>query len=148
MASPVHSPWVVMTLEGELDISRTEGLDGMVASACNGDRINAIIDLTGVTFMDSSALSWLLRTQEHIKKSSGRLRVVAPDGGNLMRLVTLTGLEGHLKVFPTMTEAEQEISAEVSDAVDQLLATFADPDKGQIGDSAHGRRWFQRRPDR
>ena len=42
-----------MTLEGELDISGTQGLDRMVASACNGNRINAINDLTGVTFMDS-----------------------------------------------------------------------------------------------
>lgn len=123
MASPVPSPWVVFTLRGELDMSRTDELDELVAPAFQGDQVNAIFDLSDVSFMDSSALTWLLRIQDRIAQVGGRLRLVAPEGGNLMRLLSLTGLDGRFEIFPTTIEAEPDSSG-TTDAIDGLLATF------------------------
>lgn len=145
MTAPAGSPWIVLTLSGELDISRTEELDEMAASAVSHQGINVIVDLSAVTFMDSSALRWLLRLQDRIGEVQGRLRVIAPSGGSLVRLLSLTGLEDRFAVFPTRTAAEEEPSG-FSNAVDGLLAILSAPDRANLAmlqDSYTGDVWEQ-----
>ena len=125
MADSAGSPWVVLNLGGELDMSRSDELDQMAAAAFRGDQVNAIIDLSGVSFMDSSALGWLLNVQERADEVGGSLRLVAPKAGSLMRLLSLTGLADTFAVFPTRTEAEEAPSG-MLDAVDDLLSTLSD----------------------
>jgi anti-anti-sigma factor len=124
VASPEGSPWVVMTLSGELDMSRTDELDQMAAAAFEGDQVNAIFDLSDVAFMDSSALRWLLKVQERADHEGRCLRLVAPEEGSLIRLLSLTGLSDRFAVFPTRTLAEQ--ASRMTDAVDDLLSTLSD----------------------
>ncbi|MEX0667844.1 MAG: STAS domain-containing protein, partial [Acidimicrobiia bacterium] len=126
MAGPVGSPWIVLTLNGELDMSRIVELDEMAALAFHGDQVDAIFDLSGVTFMDSSALSWLLKVQERADHVGGRLRLVAPEGGSLTCLLSLTGLGDRFSTFPTRTEAEQGSSG-MTDAIDDLLTSLSRP---------------------
>ena len=128
MAGLINSDWVVLTLDGELDMARIEELDAMSAIAVKGEQVDVIVDLTNVTFADSSAVSWMIRLQGLVDGLNGRLRVVIQRNSPLIRLLSLTGLEGHFIVFPTRIEAEQEISVDAFDAVDQLLAILADPD--------------------
>jgi anti-sigma B factor antagonist len=106
VGSPESSPWVLLTLTGELDMSRTEELDEMVAAAMEGDRIDVIVDLSEVTFMDSSVLRWLLKVQDLTDRVSGRLRLVALDGGSPIRILSLSGLDGRFAVFRTTVEAQ------------------------------------------
>lgn len=123
MAGSAGSPWVVLALVGELDMSRSDELDGLVAEVFDANHVNAIFDLSGVAFMDSSALRWLLKVQERADQTGGSLRLVAPEGGSLMRLLSLTGLADTFAVFPTTTDAEQAPSGMI-DAVDDLLSTL------------------------
>ena len=74
MPNPENSPWVLFTLTGELDMSRTPELDEMVASVLHHKPANAIVDLSGVTFLDSSAISWLLRFKDRADQVGRRLR--------------------------------------------------------------------------
>jgi anti-anti-sigma factor len=126
MTGPVGTPWIVLTLNGELDMARTDELDEMAASALDGDLVNAIFDLSGVTFMDSSALRWLLRVQDRVEQSGGRLRLVAPEGGSLVRLLSLSGLADRFTVFSTRVEAEQGSDGR-TDAIDNLLTFLSRP---------------------
>ena len=102
---PADSPWAVFALTGELDMSRTPELDEIVASALHGEPANAIVDLSAVTFMDSSVISWLLRFKDRTDQVGGGLRLVAPEGGILVRLLSLTGLNDRFAIFPTTLEA-------------------------------------------
>ncbi|HUP18099.1 MAG TPA: STAS domain-containing protein [Acidimicrobiia bacterium] len=120
MAGSVGSPWVVLTLSGELDMSRSDELDGMAATAFSGERVNAIFDLSDVAFMDSSALRWLLKVQDLADQAGGCLRLVAPEEGSLLRLLSLTGLADRFAVFPTRKDAEQP-SPGMTEAPDDLL---------------------------
>jgi anti-sigma B factor antagonist len=122
VASSLRSPWVVLTLNGELDMSRGEELDEMAAATFRGEQVNAIFDLSDVAFMDSSALRWLMKVQQIADQTGGCLRLVAPESGSLLRLLSLTGLADRFAVFPTRAEAEQASSGK-TDAVDDLLAT-------------------------
>lgn len=124
MANPNDSPWLVFTVTGELDMSRIDELDEIVGSAFEAARVNAIFDLSGVSFMDSSALRWFLKVQDRTDLSAGQLRLVAPKEGHLQRLLSLTGLVGRFAVFPTRIEAE-ETPLEPADGIE---APAADPD--------------------
>jgi anti-anti-sigma factor len=123
MAGPVGSPWVVLTLNGELDMSRSDELDGMAANVFSDDQVNAIFDLSDVAFMDSSALRWLLKVQEGADQTGSRLRLVAPEGGSLLRLLSLTGLADRFAVFPTRTDAEQP-SPDMTESSDDRLPSL------------------------
>lgn len=121
MAGSVGSPWVVLTFSGELDMSRSDELDALSASTFHAEKVNAIFDLSDVAFMDSSALRWLLKVQDLADHTGGSLLLVAPDGGSLTRLLSLTGLTDRFAVFPTKAEAERSSSGSADD-VDPLLA--------------------------
>lgn len=123
MAGSAGSPWVVLKLSGELDMSRSDELGAMAATAFSGEQVNAIFDLSDVAFMDSSAIRWLLKVQDEADQSGGSLRLVAPEGASLRRLLSLTGLADRFSVFPTMVDAEQP-SPGTTKAADDLLASF------------------------
>ena len=123
MAGSVGSPWVVLQLSGELDMSRSDELDAMAATAFSGGPVNAIFDLSDVAFMDSSALRWLLKVQDGADQSGGCLRLVAREGGSLLRLLALTGLADRFAVFPTRADAEQ-LAPGLTAAADDLFPSF------------------------
>lgn len=113
MAGSVGSPWVVLALSGDIDMSRSDELDAMTASTFGAGKVNAIFDLSAVSFMDSSALRWLLKLQDLADETGGCLRLVAPEEGSLVRLLSLTGLADRFAVFPTRMDAEQPSPAVV-----------------------------------
>ena len=92
----------VFKLVGEVDLARQAELDAIAAAAAEA-RL-AIVDMTEVTFIDSTALSWLVRTKKTLVEGDGWLRVVAPPGV-VTRLVSVAGLEELIDVYPTHLEA-------------------------------------------
>jgi anti-anti-sigma factor len=125
MANPNDSPWRVFVVTGEVDMSRIDELDELVGTAFDGARVNAIFDLSGVSFMDSSALRWFLKVQDRIDLSAGQLRLVAPSDGQFQRLLGLTGLADRFSVFPSRIEAEAT-AVDATDGIEDLVATLSD----------------------
>jgi anti-anti-sigma factor len=125
MANANDSPWLLFTVTGELDLSRIDELDEMVGTAFDAARVNAIFDLSGVSFMDSSALRWFLKVQDRTDLSAGQLRLIAPANGHFQRLLSLTGLVGRFAVFPTRFEAE-ETAVEPANDIDDPGANLSD----------------------
>ena len=113
MDSPGMNTTFVLTLTGELDMARTPDLDRVAADVLASDKVDAVVDLSKVSFMDSSALRWLLNFQDRLVRASGSLRVAAPPGGTLERLLLLSGLEGRFRVFATVAEATSSIDPPV-----------------------------------
>ena len=106
--TPTHERnWVIFAPEGDIDITRAEELAAMVDLRCNGQCPNMVIDLTNVSFMDSSGLGWLTRTQEHLRSEHGQLRIVLGDGP-VNRLFDLTGLLPVFVVHESIDDACQE----------------------------------------
>ena len=95
---------MVFRLKGELDIARQAELDAIAAGGCR--ERGAIVDMTEVTFLDSTVLTWLVRTKQTLEEKNRRLRVVAP-GGVVTRLLSIAGLEGAIEVIGTQTEATE-----------------------------------------
>jgi stage II sporulation protein AA (anti-sigma F factor antagonist) len=107
--TPTHERnWVIFAPEGDIDITRAEELSAMVDLRCNGHCPNTVIDLTNVSFMDSSGLGWLTRTQEHLRSEYGQLRIVLGDESPVNRLLNLTGLLPVFCVHESVDAACQE----------------------------------------
>jgi anti-anti-sigma factor len=88
----------VAHLSGEIDIANAEALFADVGAGGNGD--NLIIDLTDVTFMDSSALAQIVKTSKQTN-----LRLVAPAGRQPRYVLKLTDLNGAIPTFDTVESA-------------------------------------------
>ena len=94
--------WVVLKVDGDVDLARRQELEDLVAA--NDDRhSNLVFDLTDVTFMDSTGLGWLLRSQDLLADRGGRCVVVLPT--RLDRLFTAAGITDQFEIHRSVEEA-------------------------------------------
>jgi anti-anti-sigma factor len=70
---------VRITLEGELDIATAPALESALHDSHNGDAAPdcRVLDLRGLTFMDSSGLRAILRANGAARRDGWALRIVA-----------------------------------------------------------------------
>ena len=107
-----------LILSGELDLAVAAGLETMVLGLC-GEGVRGIeLDLSRLTFMDSTGLRAVLRAQE-LCAEHGYDFLVIPGSGQVQRLLELTGTTD---VFPLAdahpgppAEADQPIAPEPSE---------------------------------
>jgi anti-anti-sigma factor len=97
--------WVVMTVAGEVDMSRAADLRKMFESEWRRQGPGVIVDFTPVTFMDSTGLGWLVRMESDVVKEGGQLRLVISDGP-VRRLLDLSGLGDRFQLYPTVEAAQ------------------------------------------
>lgn len=84
--------WTVIEVRGELDLSTSEALRSALDGAFGDDPPRIAIDLTDVTFMDSSSLGVLVATLERARERDGELRLVGVQGSPA-KVIALTGLD-------------------------------------------------------
>jgi anti-sigma B factor antagonist len=82
-----------IALSGELDLASADELDAVIRDAEESDVGRIVIDLSGVSYIDSTGLSALLRAK---KRSDGRLIYVPSKHDAVRRLLELTGTIGML----------------------------------------------------
>ncbi len=94
----------VVTVSGELDVASSQILEQELEKLQAAATV--IVDLRGLTFIDSTGLGVLVRSHQLAKERSRRFGLVRGDG-QVNRLLTLTGLDGELLVGDS---AEQLLS--------------------------------------
>jgi anti-sigma B factor antagonist len=92
----------VVTLAGELDIARKEELHRSlsIGSSVRG----VLLDLAGVSYADSTALTELLRFQRHAELEGITVAIVVASP-QLDRIIRYTGLYELFQVFEDRNEA-------------------------------------------
>lgn len=83
-----------LRITGEIDINRTRELTESLSELVGSTDGAAIIDVSGVTFMDSTGLGALVKTNERLRRQSRRLILVCPPGP-VLDLLDATGLREH-----------------------------------------------------
>lgn len=96
------SGWHVLAVGGELDLYTAPTLRERIAEEDAGSSV--ALDVTGVSFIDSSGLGAMVASLKHVKESGGRLAIVTPDGSPVERLLALTGLDQVLQVGRTLDD--------------------------------------------
>lgn len=76
-------------LEGEVDLSRRNELRAVAVAFVSDGSKHARVDLSGVTFMDSSGLGFLLRLRRISQARGGRVILTPPQGAVLLLFRTV-----------------------------------------------------------
>lgn len=101
---------VVIAPEGELDVARIGDFRAELSKAAAYEPAESVtVDLTSVSFIDSSGLSALVEFEHHLRRENRRLAVVAPDGTAVAVTLTLSGLRGRLPIFETREAALDDL---------------------------------------
>lgn len=93
-----------MRLQGRLDLVSAPGLRAAVDEAVARGQARLVVDLSGVTFVDSSGLGALVAGLKRARQAGGELRL-AEAGEQVMTVLTLTRLIRVLKPYATVAEA-------------------------------------------
>ena len=85
-----------IVLAGEVDIAARPPLDTVLHQALGTEKPDAlVVDLTDVTFADSSTLHWLTEVKRTADASGAQLTVTTAPGA-VRDLLAITGMKSHL----------------------------------------------------
>jgi anti-sigma B factor antagonist len=97
-------PYTLMEITGEADVTNTDELRRLVDEEVARQPRTLIIDLSGLRFMDSSALHALLRANRSLDRQGGVLALVSPQAA-VAKILRLTTADRLIPVFDTVAEA-------------------------------------------
>ena len=86
-----HEGWDVVRVSGEIDIRTAPELRDVLAGVLDTGAERVVVDLEGVEFLDSTALSVMVGAHKRlVRKGSGLVLVCTRDP--ILRVLTVTGL--------------------------------------------------------
>jgi anti-anti-sigma factor len=94
----------VVAPTGALDLHTSRGL-GSALGELAGTPGDAVLDLSGVQFMDSMGLGVVLKAVNRFSRQGKQLHLVVPPDGNVARLLELSGTRGRVSASETRDEA-------------------------------------------
>jgi anti-sigma B factor antagonist len=94
---------IVIAPEGELDFARDAEFRDALSRAEAASAV--VVDLSSVSFIDSSGLGALVDLHTRLRHDRRRLAIVAPGGTAAAVLLNLAGLQSRLPIFPTREAA-------------------------------------------
>lgn len=100
--------FTVLTVAGDVDLGTAGSLAEEVIMATSDGSGDLVIDLGGVTFLDSSGLKVLVSTQKRTEQAGGSMSLVAVPRV-VMRVLTVTALD---KVFAIYDSVDDVVGAQ------------------------------------
>jgi len=89
---------VVIAPVGELDLHAARELRPALDDAAGADFPLLIVDLSEVTFIDSTGLGAILQAHQRLRRQGREVKVVAPRGSAAAVLLDLSGLRRALAI--------------------------------------------------
>jgi anti-sigma B factor antagonist len=97
-----HDGAVVISLAGELDLYNADEVRAALAEAIDGEPARIVVDMSGVEFVDSTALGVLIEARSKLGRPA--LVLCAPQF-ETRRTLQVSGLDRHLPVHDTLDAA-------------------------------------------
>ncbi|MHB1390541.1 MAG: STAS domain-containing protein [Thermoleophilia bacterium] len=94
----------VITIKGELDLYTAPRLKEELLAVLEDNVLQLVIDMTGVHFIDSSALGVLIGGVKRLKPLGGKLVLVSVDE-NVNWILQITGLNSVFEIYTTRDDA-------------------------------------------
>ncbi len=92
-----------IAVEGELDLATAPRLKWPLLDSLKAGRNHLLVNLSGVTFIDSTALSVLVGVHRKLDESA-HMAVVCTNA-NVLRIFEVAGLKVAFEIFPTREQA-------------------------------------------
>ena len=101
----------LISVSGELDLYTAQRLQARIdeAGAVGADTV--VVDLSEVSFIDSTALAVLVQETRRLE-GRGRSLVLVTNDPRTKRVVEVTGLNRVLRTYPTLQDALAELAPE------------------------------------
>ncbi|HLI40527.1 MAG TPA: STAS domain-containing protein [Streptosporangiaceae bacterium] len=97
-------PYTLVTIGGEADVTNSGELRRLLEDEVAKQPRTLIVDLSGLRFMDSSALHTLLRVNRSLDRQGGIFALVSPQPA-VAKILRLTTADRLIPVFDTVAEA-------------------------------------------
>ena len=107
LSTTIEGSCAVVTVIGEIDLGTASELSDAAVGAMREVGPNLVLDLSGVTFMDSTGLKVLLAVHKRAELSGGRL-VLAGATRSVDRIVKITGFD---QTFVVCEDIEAAVAA-------------------------------------
>ncbi len=96
---------------GEFDMDASEPLAEALTAALRSPSRGTLLDLSGLTFADSTLLAVLLATVEDHREEARPLVIAGPFASSVWRVFTVTGVVEHLPLAAGRREALARLRA-------------------------------------
>jgi len=96
----------VVSVEGELDLYTTPRLTAELEAIVDG--LEVVLDLSGVTFLDSTALGAILLAARRLRDENGALAIVTAEAST-KKLLEIVGVDRVVPVFDTPERALEHL---------------------------------------
>jgi anti-sigma B factor antagonist len=97
-------PYTLVELAGEADVTNSEHLREVLDTEVARQPRTLVIDLSGLRFMDSSALHVVLRANRAMDRQGGVLALASPREP-VAKMLRLTAADQLIPVYPSVSEA-------------------------------------------
>jgi anti-sigma B factor antagonist len=97
-------PYTLVAAAGEADITNRDDLRSVLDAEVTERPATLILDLSGLRFMDSSALHVILQANRALDRQGGVMALVAPQEA-VAKMLRLTTADRLIPVFSTVAEA-------------------------------------------
>ncbi len=94
----------VVAAEGEVDVASVAALRERLVELAVEGRVHVVLDLNGVSFLDSMGLGAIIATRRKFKSLGGQL-VLACSAPVILKLLRLTSLDKVVPLYATVDEA-------------------------------------------
>jgi anti-sigma B factor antagonist len=94
----------VIAARGEIDLFTAPELKKTLTDAIEGGGLRLVLDLSDVTFLDSTALGVLIGAVKRLRSRGGALAIVNTDT-SIAKTFQITGLDQIFTILPTREEA-------------------------------------------
>jgi anti-sigma B factor antagonist len=94
----------VVAVRGEIDVATAPELRNRLLEAAQAGHNTVVVDLSEVSFLDSTALGVLVGSLKRLRAAGGDLPLVV-TGRSVTKVLEITGLADVFSVFATVGEA-------------------------------------------
>ncbi|MBU5427068.1 anti-sigma F factor antagonist [Tissierella pigra] len=104
-----HNNNLLVQFKGELDHHTTESVREKIDQKYNDLRLkNIILDLRGLTFMDSSGIGLIMGRYRNCIEKAGGMAIVS-DNSYVEKMLKMSGLLKIINVYPTIEKAAENL---------------------------------------
>lgn len=100
----------ILAPQGELDVASYTHLRGRISDLIDTGRANLVVDLSGTTFLDSTALGALIGGRRRAYAAGGSFTIVC-DNPQLVRLFEITKLDLVFNVLPSLDDWRKSVGS-------------------------------------
>jgi anti-sigma B factor antagonist len=94
----------ILSATGEVDVFTAPTLDEAISAELAEQRVRLVVDLTKVSFLDSTGLGVLVKGLKGARDAGGSLDLVVTSE-RIRRIFDITGLDASLHIYDTVDAA-------------------------------------------